>query len=248
MDRQTLKNLFETSAPVVLPVVHVLDNAQAESNVDMALAGGCRGVFLINHDFEPARFMPIIHHVREKFPDIWLGINFLAVTGKDAFPMLAELQKEGIRVDGYWADDARIDERRDMTDQFEAEEIDTVRQSCGWNGLYFGGTAFKKQREVNPDDYSLSATIACNHMDVVTTSGVATGHSADLEKIDTFRKACGDTAIALASGITPQNAHLYAPLVDCFMVATGINADGDFYNIDPPKLDSLMKNLENIRS
>jgi len=74
---------------------------------------------------------------------------------------------------------------------------------------------------------------------VVTTSGIATGNAADLSKIETFRAALPDTPIALASGITPQNASDYAA-VDCFMVATGINIDDDFYNIDPSKLDQLM--------
>ena len=33
-------------------------------------------------------------------------------------------------------------------------EIDATRIRCGWNGLYFGGTAFKKQRPVDPEDYA----------------------------------------------------------------------------------------------
>ena len=51
----------------------------------------------------------------ETFPALWLGVNFLAVTGKLAFPVLGKLKREGIAVDGYWADDARIDERRAAT-------------------------------------------------------------------------------------------------------------------------------------
>ena len=78
-------------------------------------------------------------------------------------------------------------------------------------------------------------------MEVVTTSGVATGSAADLSKIETFRKSCGERAIALASGISPENAASYLGLVDCFMVATGINIEGDFYNIAPKRLEKLLK-------
>ena len=145
---------------------------------------------------------------------------------------------------GYWGDDARIDEHSAIDQQSEAAEILEVKRTVNWNGLYFGGTAFKKQREVDPADYSTSAKIACDYMDVVTTSGVATGMAADTSKIDTFRKSCGDKPIALASGITPENVHLYADLVDCLMVATGINLEGDFYNIDPERLKRLFENLE----
>ena len=174
------------------------------------------------------------------FPNIWLGVNFLAVTGKYAFPVLGDLQREGTQVDGYWADDARMDERRAEDDQPEADEIAAIRKSSGWDGLYIGGTAFKKQRAVDPAHYGKSARIATNYMDVVVTSGVATGHAADVGKIGTFREYCGDTALGLASGITPQNAAQYADAVDLFMVATGINYEGDFYNIDPERLKHLM--------
>ena len=76
-------------------------------------------------------------------------------------------------------------------------------------------------------------------MDVITTSGVATGQEADLGKIETFRTAIGDRPLALASGISPENARDYAD-VDCFMVATGINEPGNFYDIDPGRLTELM--------
>ena len=247
MKRQDFRQKFRAAGPVVLPVVHVLDQHQAHGNIQTAKDGGCPGVFLINHDFEKDRLIPIIREMRKAFPDVWLGVNFLAVTGKFAFPILGELQAEGVPVDGYWADDARIDERRAEDDQPEAEEIAEIRRQSGWTGLYMGGTAFKKQRDVAPAQYGKSARIATRYMDVVVTSGVATGHAADLSKIDTFREHCGDTALGLASGITPENASQYADAVDLFMVATGINFDGDFYNIDPKRLNELMKRTGQVR-
>lgn len=239
MKRVEFRERFSTRGTAVFPVVHVLDNEQAERNTQIAVDAGCSGVFLINHDFAYQQFLPIIRHVRHAFPDFWIGVNFLAVTGKEAFPVLAALQADNVRVDGYWADDARIDERRPSHDQPEADEILDVKAACGWDGVYFGGTAFKKQRDVAPGDYEKSAATACSFMDVVTTSGIATGHSADLNKIETFRKACGDTPVALASGITPENIAQYAPFVDGVLVATGINVADDFYNIDPVRLAKL---------
>lgn len=240
MNRYTFQQSFGTSGPVVLPVIHVLDAEQAKTNIQSAIDGGCPGVFLINHDFEKEKLVPIIKDMRWAFPDVWIGVNFLAVTGKFAFPILGQLQEEGVQVDGYWADDARIDERRPEDDQPEAEEIADIRNESEWTGLYIGGTAFKKQREVEPAHYAKSARIATRYMDVVVTSGVATGHAADVGKIETFRDNCGDTALGLASGITPENAAHYADAVDLFMVATGINFEGDFYNIDPDRLKRLI--------
>lgn len=240
MKHQEFRKSFTVSGLVVLPVIHVIDNEQTERNINIAQAAGCPGVFLINHDFAYPQFLPIIRHARECFPEYWIGVNFLAVTGKVAFPILTDLEQNNVRVDGYWADDARINETQDTATQPEAQEISALKNGGGWNGMYFGGTAFKKQRKVDPAAYAASASIASNYMDVVTTSGIATGHSADLEKITTFRDACGDTALALASGITPDNVASYMPHVDAVLVATGINLTDDFYNIDPEKLATLM--------
>ena len=237
MNRSEFREKFHSSGPVILPVIHVIDSGQTAANIDKLITAGIKGCFLINHDFDVETFLPIIRSIRATYPDFWLGLNFLGVTGLDAFPVLASLSDEGCRIDAYWADDARIDERTD--DQSEADAIADMLKNCGWQGLYFGGTAFKKQRPVNPGDYTASARIAGGYMDVVTTSGVATGNAADLGKIATFREALPDKPIALASGITPENAADYSN-VDCFMVATGINIDQDFYNIDPAKLDQLM--------
>ena len=240
MNRVQFKSHFNTDSLVVLPVIHVTDNNQTVRNIQLAIDGGCPGVFLINHDFPVEQFLPIIRHARQQFPQFWIGVNFLAVTGDKAFPVLAQLGTENAKVDAYWADDARIDEKKPATDQPEACNITKTKTDCGWNGMYFGGTAFKKQREVNPADYGKSAAIATSHMDVVTTSGIATGHSADLTKIATFREACVDTPVALASGITPENVTEYLPYIDTALVATGINVKDDFYNIDAGRLKDLM--------
>jgi hypothetical protein len=241
MNRHDFRKMFKAVGPVVLPVIHVLDNDQAERNVRVVVGEGAPGCFLINHDFEMERFLPIIAHVRARFPALWLGVNFLAVTGKLAFPALGRLKRDGILVDGYWADDARIDERRSQSDQPEAQDIASAMASSGWTGFYTGGTCFKKQREVLPEHYEYAASLATEYMDAVCTSGVATGHAADNDKIRTFRRGIGEHAMTLASGITPENAHAYMDDVDGFMVATGINRDGDFYNIEPSKLSLLLK-------
>lgn len=237
MNRNDFHKLFKSPGPVVLPVIHVLDTPRTIANVRVVMEAGASGVFLINHDFGVEEFEPIIRDVRARFPSLWMGVNFLAVTGRDAFPLLGRLQSEGCFVDAYWADDARIDERVAM--QGEAEEIQRVRVESGWSGMYFGGTAFKKQRPVADADLGRAAEIAAGWMDVVTTSGIATGEEADDTKVTTFRAAIGDRPLALASGVTPENARRYAD-VDCFMVATGVSLPGNFYDIDPRLLAQLM--------
>ena len=244
MDRQGFHKLFKSPGPVVTPVIHVFDRAQAERNAAVAVRAGAAGVFLINHDFPKEQLLPVIRAVRARWPALWLGVNFLAVSGRDAFPILGRLQAEGCPVDAYWADDACMDEREDA--QRQAMEIARIRADSGWTGLYFGGVAFKMQRPVDPAQHRRSAAIARSLMDVVTTSGIATGHEAEDGKIADFRAGLGDAPLALASGVTPENAARYGRDVDCFLVATGINRDGDFYNIDPARLDALLVVTRNI--
>ena len=95
MDRQSFHTLFDTPGPVVTPVIHVLDLAQARRNIAVAVAAGAHGVFLINHDFPKERLLPILRQVRAAWPELWLGVNFLAVTGRVAFPLLGGLEAEG---------------------------------------------------------------------------------------------------------------------------------------------------------
>ncbi|MEM6488618.1 MAG: BtpA/SgcQ family protein [Pseudomonadota bacterium] len=238
MTGAAMRSLFGVPGPAVLPVIHVQDSQQTRANIAVAVGEGAAGCFLINHDFGIERFLPIIRDARAAHPALWLGVNFLAVTGRDAFPVLGALAAEGCRIDAYWADDARIDEH--AARQIQAAEIDAVRAASGWRGLYFGGTAFKKQRPVQPTHWAAAAALAAGHMDAVTTSGAATGIEAGADKIAVFRRAVGDRPLALASGITPENAATYRE-ADAFLVATGINRVGDFYRIDPARLAALMR-------
>ena len=222
----------------MLAVIHAQNRGQVVRNAQIAVREGAHGVFLINHDFALEGLLPLIRDVRDRYASLWLGVNFLGVTGARAFPVLGDLERSGCVVDAYWADDACIDELSDV--QSEADAIAQARRTSGWSGLYLGGTAFKKQREVRPENFEPAARIAARYMDAVTTSGVATGQSADVSKIEAFRAGCADQALAVASGVTEDNARAYAGLVDAILVATGINRRGDFYNIEPKRLRRLL--------
>ncbi len=239
MNRHDFHHSFGCTGPVVTPVIHVLSTAQALVNLETLRAAGCPGAFLINHDFGREAFLPILRDVRRAVPDLWLGVNFLAEDGRVGFATLGALAIEGVVFQALWADDACLDERQG--DQPDAKAIADARAASGWTGLYFGGVAFKKQRPVAEADLDRAAQLGADWLDVVTTSGLATGQAPDLAKIARFRAAIGDRPLALASGITPENAGQFACDVDCFLVATGINHPGDFYNIDPARLAALLQ-------
>jgi predicted TIM-barrel enzyme len=140
-------------------------------------------------------------------------------------------------VGGVWADDAGIDER--TREQPEADLIATARRESGWQGLFFGGVAFKYQRRV--EDLETAVRTATGFMDVVTTSGSGTGIAANREKIEAMKRALGGFPLAIASGVTPENVGDYLDVADCFLVATGVSRS--FTELDPKKLHSLNQRI-----
>ena len=75
MYQSELHSMFSEPGLIVLPVIHVLDTDQACRNIQMAMDGGCKGVFLINHEFEYELFLPIIREVRNRYPDFWIFLR-----------------------------------------------------------------------------------------------------------------------------------------------------------------------------
>jgi uncharacterized protein len=212
MNKHPLRLAFR-SKQVVLPVIHVESLDQALRNLEIAQNAGADGAFLINHEISSRDLLGIHTSAHERFSDFWMGVNCLDLAPEDVF------QAASNDVRGVWADNAMIDE--DAFEQPEATRVLTARRSRGSNSLYFGGVAFKYQRQVS--DLSRAATLSRDYMDVVTTSGPGTGQPAHIEKIRVMKEALGEFPLAIASGITPDNVGHYLPHADCFLVATGIS-------------------------
>lgn len=214
------------SKQVVLPVIHVENGRQALINAGVAKKAGADGVFLISmRGMWSDDLLEIQRVVKNEFPAWWVGVNLLGENSANIFNKLDE------NVSGLWADNARINEQTE--NQIEAEVIKSARESSKWKGLYFGGVAFKYQRQVS--DLSLAAKIATGYMDVITTSGPGTGQAADYEKIATIKAGAGDFPVAIASGISPENVSIYREVADCYLVATSLlnpgTEDFDYYRV-----------------
>jgi predicted TIM-barrel enzyme len=217
---------------IVLPVIHVESEHQARRNTDLARQAGADGVFLINHFSDYEDLLAIHRRVHGDHPDWWIGVNCLDLDPPETFELATEA------VAGIWVDNAGIDEREH--EQLLAEEATAARERSGWEGLYFGGVAFKYQRPV--EDLTRAARLAVRHMDVVTTSGPGTGIAAAREKIVAMKEAVGGFPLAIASGITPENVGDYLDVADCLLVATGISRS--FTELDPVKVRSLIEQVD----
>lgn len=219
---------------VLLPVVHPVSEDEAMNSVGVAVEAGVKGVLLINQGMSPDEVLALVMTVRGRFPQLWVGINLLGL-----FP--SEVLRRGLaacagRLDGIWTDNGDIDE--DAPSQPLAQEFVDARRALGWNGLYFGGVAFKYQRSVLPDNLGRAAAKALPFMDVICTSGPGTGKEAAVDKVVAIREGIGPSgALALASGVTDSNVTDYLPYVDAYLVGTGI--EQEFGILNPRKVARL---------
>jgi uncharacterized protein len=219
---------------VVLPVVHPVGRAEALASVDVAHAAGVKGIFVINQGMLDRELLALVGEIWRRYPALWVGVNLL---GRSPAEALVDALDACGRIDGIWSDNARVDER--TTEQHAAAEFVAARRARGWTGLYFGGVAFKHQREVAGDALGRTALLATSYMDVVCTSGPGTGMAAQVDKLIAMRQGIGPGgAIALASGVTAENVRAYLPYVDAFLVGTGIEAR--FGVLDASKLSALL--------
>ena len=202
---------------------------------EIAKEAGADGVFLINHSMSWEQLLCICCCVYARFDDLWTGVNCLSLCPEAVF------REVPFSANGVWTDNAGIDEMSEQ--QTEAERIVAARKKSGWEGLYFGGVAFKYQRSV--DDLARAALVASEYMDVVTTSGPGTGSAASVEKIRTMKEALGDYPLAIASGITPENVGDYLDCADCFLVATGISRS--FEELCPTRTRELVERVRACR-
>lgn len=224
--------------PVVLPVVHPVGRAEALESLRVVAAAGVRGVFLVDQGMDEAGVLALAREARERRPELWIGVNLLSRRPADA--LVVALRALDGELDGLWSDDAGVDERAHPRPH--AEELLAVRRSLDWRGLYFGGVAFKYQREVPPESLPSVAARAAHFVDVVCTSGPGTGQPARVDKVRAMRAGLPGAALALASGVTAENARDYAPYVDAVLVGTGIEARLGV--VDEGRLTALLRTLE----
>jgi predicted TIM-barrel enzyme len=199
---------------VLLPVVHPHSEDAAKKSIDTVVRAGVPGLFLINQGTDEKGVMSLAAWARYTHPKLWVGVNIL---GKHPIEAL------DFALDGLWTDNALIDERQ--RDQPEAEKIHQERLRRGWDGLYFGGVAFKYQRTLDTMGCLFAAYLASEYVDVVTTSGPGTGQPTPMPKILMMHEAlrvCDNHALGIASGVTVENVKYYLPYVHAYLVGTSL--------------------------
>jgi len=221
----------------VFPVIHANSQEQVIRNTKIAKDAGAFGVFVINHDMTVDEMLELATEAQKIIS--WVGINCLG------YSPLRAMQTVPHHISGLWTDNAGIDEITDI--QVTARRVIVEQVNRNWRGQYFGGVAFKYQDPVT--DLRAATTQASKHMDVITTSGQATGQAANIEKLKImhgiFDGWVSRPRLGIASGITPDNIEDYLPYIDDFLVATGISVS--FTELDPVKVKALITKVKASR-
>lgn len=225
------------NSPVLLPVVHPIGRQEALASIRIARDLGVPGVFLIDQGMTELDVLKLVREVRDLYPTLWIGLNLLTRAPADALSIALDACGA---IDGIWSDNAGIDEHG--TEHPRAEAFVAARHAASWQGLYFGGVAFKYQRDVAPGDLGQASLAATPYMDVICTSGPGTGYAADVEKVRALRRGARFHAMALASGVTPENVQSYLPYVQAFLVGTGI--EQQLGVLDPAKIEALLRAMQ----
>lgn len=246
---------------VLLPVIHYAGRDDAMRSIEVAAENGASGVFLINQGITSRDLLKLIPTLTARHPSLWFGVNLLGFRPDKVMLTMSGL---GLRVGGVWSDYGGMVSESDViqpssaggtasrSGRFKAGDlakaVDAVRGGGYWSGLYFGGVAHKGDGmppPPHPDDYAPLSYAARDHMDVVTTSGPATGMPASPRRVAMMWAGIGHghpACMGLSSGVTPENVGQYLPYVHAYLVASGIETS--FGVLDPAKTRSLADAIE----
>jgi len=189
---------------MIVPVIHCLNWKQIDENLRVCSRNGITMVFLINHSIDETSVSELIEWfnlARAAYPDMKIGVNFLQLKTSDSCKLC-----DAIGADAVWSD-------------YPGERFGRPQ--------LFGGVAFKYQKHVPEDRLEEACKTAMLNVDVITTSGPATGKPASFDKIRRMRSYIGDHKLAVASGVNAQNKAEFDKHVDYLLVASSITDKGE---------------------
>ncbi len=217
---------------IITPVVHILNKAQALAEASLIFSSGCDGLWLINHHGDDHLTLSLAKTLKEAHPNRLIGVNLLSMDAETALKSCLALN-----IKNLWLDRAGI--HSTYKDDELIRKLSQAHLDEGIN--IFAGTAFKYQRPDN--NPAAAAQIASSNNLIATTSGVGTGHAADLDKIKTMSVAVNGE-LAVASGLTVENIATYAPYVKYALVATGVSRDE--HHLEPEKLNAFVEQVRSL--
>jgi hypothetical protein len=214
----------------LIAVIHYRDDETAFENARIAAANSYDGVCLIHMQGKDDLIETAAAEIKGRHPELIVITNRLSTHPVDMVRRDAELG-----LDGSWCDNPGVSSKgiTQLAKDIEEAVFEIRKDKPGF--LFFGSVAFKTQ--THDPDPATAAVKAKNLGWIATTSGMATGVAPDEEKLEQMKTAIASFDLAVASGITPENAETLGEHVDWVLVSTGISSS--FYTFDPLKVAAL---------
>ncbi len=195
----------------IIPVIHIVDNKQVFTNVETCVKCGINKIFLIDHSGSERSLPSYSEEIKADYK-LWVGINLLGHDIKKILTRAEEWALFNFHTDAIWSDE-------DLS-HLSVDELLDIKSKITYKGEYFGGLAFKYQRQ------PVDVRTACNNSKLITnvsvTSGSGTGSAPTKVKIQQLREHLGNHPLAIASGVSVDNIKSYIGLAQYAMVATSI--------------------------
>lgn len=240
VNKPDLLSCFPGRRRLFFPVIHIINDFDALftcEQVRIAVENGADGVFLIQGQAAVTgssyvELPRVFSVVREMWPDLWIGLNFMA---PDPLPYVPAT------CNALWVDKGIAFATTGSADHDYKVEVSptlvallTNRRTLNpdWHGLVFPGFFFKgSNRSFAPnatlEQKSALIRTASEELDalgpdvICCTSGPGTGNPLEHDRASLYREFVKGP-IAVASGVTNENIVNILPHVDIFMVGTGI--------------------------
>lgn len=219
----------------VWPVIHAESYAQVHACALTAARCGCAGVFLIDMKGGDPRDVDALSLAayRAAGSALKIGVNYLHAT------FLAAVERAALTFghQAIWSDDSEITIGRPSGFAVAAAGMAKAASLPVFAGIaHKGGYPY----DVDP---GASAVAAHGLGFIPTTTGLGTGIAPTREKLAQIRSALGaGPPLAIASGVTPENAAEIALYATHLLVNTGILSDGG-KTFDEGKLVALMRSV-----
>jgi uncharacterized protein len=210
----------------VIPVIHHLNDEATLKNASICFDENAYGLFLISMTGDNEGLPMLAKVIKGRYPDLKVGLNLLGISAIKAVEIGLEFG-----LDITWSDSPIV-----CSDSVKQEAYDIKNTLYGTNHLFFNSVAFKYQKiDAQP---GIAALKSKELGFIPTTSGTATGRSADLVKIKLMKAVIADYSLGLASGLTPENVMEYNNFIDYGLVSTGISSS--FYEFDREKINRIV--------
>jgi hypothetical protein len=207
------------SRPRVIPVIDVLDRAQAVRNAALAFAVGADGIFFDNADDDDGILLTVAKQLKPDWPDKLLGASYASLG-----PVKALERSVRSGLDATWTVRTDVTARMASADAVRAA---TLLKSHPGHRFFAAIASSASDVEGEPG----LAAMRVRELGMIPTTGEERSDGSS-RRLATIRGAIGNAPLALAGSFAPANLGSLSSLPSHLFVHTGGDAGFAYLDVD----------------